>query len=91
MATVTWDVAAAVITTAGAGAVIAAGANRKPTQHPEPPSVGGSVKAGSIIWKRPTALETGADRGQEADGKRAARERAALRAGGSSALWAHQS
>jgi hypothetical protein len=29
MATVTWDVAAAVITTAGAGAVIAVGANRK--------------------------------------------------------------
>jgi hypothetical protein len=69
-ATVTWDVAATVITMAGAGAVIAAGANRKLTQHPEPPSVGGSVEAGSIIWKRPTALEAGADRGQEADGKR---------------------
>src|SRR4051812_4578503 len=44
-ATVTWDVATTVITMAGAGAVIAAGAKRNPTQHPGPPSIGGSVKS----------------------------------------------
>src|SRR3954469_16042714 len=44
-ATVTWDVVATVITMAGAGVVIAAGAKHKPTHTPGPRSIGGSVKS----------------------------------------------